>query len=98
MILTLQGPAALSEFRRQRLLHEIREIEPAVTALGASYVHLVETIRPLTEEELDRLKAILDYGPTAEVAGKEGLPTTAGWRRCRASSAGCSTTLMPTRR
>jgi len=73
MILTLQGPAALSEFRRQRLLHELREIEPAVTALSAGFVHLVETIRPLNEEELDRLKAILDYAPAAASAGKDGL-------------------------
>ena len=68
MILTLKGPAALSEFRSQRLLRDLQQISPAVIAIGASYRHLIEAKRPLDEDELSRLKLVLDYGPIADEA------------------------------
>ena len=77
MILTLQGPSALSEFRRHRLLADVRAVEPAITGLDALFVHLVETARELDAEELSRLRLILNYGEPAS-------PTESASLRCLA--------------
>jgi len=71
MILKLQGPSALSPFRRGRLLAALQAVEPTVTGLDAHYVHLVKTSGELDEAALERLKSILDYGqpPEASVVG-----------------------------
>lgn len=66
MILKLQGPSALSPFRRGRLLAELQAVEPSVTGLDARYVHLVESSDELNEAALERLKSILDYGQAPE--------------------------------
>ena len=66
MILKLQGPLALSPFRRGRLLAELQSVEPTVTGLDARFVHLVETSGELDEAALERLKSILDYGQAPE--------------------------------
>jgi len=73
MILTLQGPDALSDFRRHRLLQQLRAVQPSVSGLEAAFIHLVEAARPLSDEELTRLKSILDYGPEAEPGQPGGL-------------------------
>ena len=65
MFLTLPGPSALSAFRNRRLLAELQARAPAVTAVSAGFVHLVELERPLTAEERERLVLILDYGQPA---------------------------------
>ena len=68
MILKLQGPSALSPFRRGRLLAELQAVEPTVIGLEARYVHLVETSGELDEAALERLKSILDYGQAPETS------------------------------
>lgn len=68
MILKLQGPSALSPFRRGRLLAELQAVEPTVIGLDARYVHLVETSGELDEAALERLKSILDYGQAPETS------------------------------
>ena len=55
MILRFQGPSALSDFRRSKLLADLRAVEPAVAELSASYVHFVETSRDLTGPEQQKL-------------------------------------------
>ena len=68
MILKLQGPSALSPFRRGRLLAELQAVEPTVIGLDARYVHLVETSGELDEAALERLQSILDYGQAPETS------------------------------
>ena len=62
MILTLPGPSALSDFRRTKLLADLRAVEPAIAELSASYLHIVETAHPLTEAEQHTLNRVLAYG------------------------------------
>ena len=73
MILTLQGPSALSEFRRRRLLVELKAAEPSVTGLDARFVHLVETAAEPDQAALERLQLILDYGQAPVGAPGDGL-------------------------
>nr|VFJ57546.1 MAG: phosphoribosylformylglycinamidine synthase [Candidatus Kentron sp. FW]VFJ60438.1 MAG: phosphoribosylformylglycinamidine synthase [Candidatus Kentron sp. FW] len=62
-ILSISGSPALSSFRRQKLLGEIRGRVPRVSSLHARFVHFIELNRqPLTDEESERLASILDYG------------------------------------
>jgi phosphoribosylformylglycinamidine synthase len=63
MILRFPGPSALSDFRRKRLLADVRSVIPAVTDLTANYIHLVETSHTLSSLEHRRLERVLDYGP-----------------------------------
>ncbi|MBT8421054.1 MAG: phosphoribosylformylglycinamidine synthase, partial [Gammaproteobacteria bacterium] len=64
-MLYLPGPPALSSFRLQKLLDEIRTQLSRVLSLTARFVHFVhlsDSNRSLTEVEQARLAAILDYG------------------------------------
>jgi len=56
------GRAALSAFRRQRLLSAIQQVAPGVTGLQEREVVLIETERPLSEAERSDLAALLDHG------------------------------------
>jgi len=56
------GPAALSAFRRQRLLAELRAAVPSVTEVEAAFVHFVEPDGELTGDERARLERLLAYG------------------------------------
>src|SRR2546429_7258418 len=62
-ILGIPGTAALSPFRRPKLLERLRAIEPAVTALDSRFMHFVECTRALTAGERAVLLAPLTYGP-----------------------------------
>ncbi|MBF0368623.1 MAG: phosphoribosylformylglycinamidine synthase [Magnetococcales bacterium] len=59
----LNGPPALSDFRRDRLLAEIRRLHPDVTTLSARFVHLAALSRGLDGEGEGLLRRLLSYGP-----------------------------------
>ena len=65
-MLILPGSPALSEFRKDKLLESL----PGVTALGARFVHFVETSAELDVRARDVLEKLLCYGP----AGDESMP------------------------
>ena len=67
-VLTLQGSAALSPFRRQRLLAELSEVIPQLNELHAVYVHVVALSKALLKKEQNVLKRLLTYGPKQEEA------------------------------
>jgi phosphoribosylformylglycinamidine synthase len=71
-MLVITGSAALSEFRRTRLLESIRAVAPEVEALEAAYVHFVDTDRALDEGEQSVLQRLLDYGEAPLAAAPEG--------------------------
>ena len=73
MISKFPGPPALSDFRLQKLLAELRKADPQVAGVFAQYIHFVETERPLAAEEQAALRQILAYGPAVkegELAGE----------------------------
>lgn len=65
-MLTLPGAPALSTFRRQKLLAVLNAADPAVTAVYAEYIHLVDLAQPLSAAEASTLEALLRYGSVAD--------------------------------
>ena len=61
-ILELPGQSALSAFRIAKLLNDVREYEPAVTAIQARYVYFIEHTAPLSAANRERLDALLLAG------------------------------------
>jgi phosphoribosylformylglycinamidine synthase len=59
----LRGGPALSEFRSNKLLQQIRERVPEVTRIDAVYLHITELEERLTGEEQAILEQLLTYGP-----------------------------------
>jgi phosphoribosylformylglycinamidine synthase len=62
----LPGGPALSAFRVERRLRQIRRVCPGVGGLASHYMHFVETRRPLTDPEHACLRTLLRYGPRVE--------------------------------
>jgi phosphoribosylformylglycinamidine synthase len=62
-MLHLRGGPALSEFRRHKLLQQLREYVPGVVRLDAGYLHVVELEERLTPDEQALLERLLTYGP-----------------------------------
>ncbi|NDU85363.1 MAG: phosphoribosylformylglycinamidine synthase [Ferrovum sp.] len=80
-VLIFPGPQALSDFRVQRRLEQLRQQAVPVSALDAVFVHLVEYEGSLNAPDRGRLEALLTYGeasPTEIFAG-EGLPVLDVW-------------------
>ncbi len=73
-MLVLEGPAALTEFRRRRLLEQVQARVPRVRDLSARHLHFVSLDRRLEADEKRLLEDILAYGdPIDEVSGEEIL-------------------------
>ena len=65
-MLILPGSNALSAFRSQRLLGKLQQIDHAVIAVSARYLHFVNAPVALLQSDLDRLNGLLTYGePTS---------------------------------
>lgn len=71
-MLRLTGNPALTEFRLQRLLQEVRKIAPAVQAIATRYEHFIDLERALTPAERQLLATLLDYGPRLEAQPASG--------------------------
>jgi len=66
------GANALSDFRRQKLRSQLQSIEPSVTDITASYVHIVEAKQKLSAEQIKQLELLLSYDtPSTAVATGE---------------------------
>ncbi|HHM06283.1 MAG TPA: phosphoribosylformylglycinamidine synthase [Gammaproteobacteria bacterium] len=78
-MLSLRGSAALSSFRRKKLLAAVQERVPAVTSVYAEYVHFVELEQRLSDDERAVLAQVLSYGdgpPMAQAPAGELLLVT----------------------
>lgn len=64
-MLILRGNPALSEFRIQKLLHELNDSKLNSASFHAEYVHFVDTSSELSQEEQQVLAKLLTYGPNA---------------------------------
>ncbi|MGX2040065.1 phosphoribosylformylglycinamidine synthase [Methylocaldum sp. MU1018] len=66
MFAKFPGPPALSSFRLQKLLADLRGAEPSIIEVSAAYVHFAETKRELNGLENRALESLLDYGPARD--------------------------------
>ncbi len=60
--LVLRGGAALSEFRRSRLLQALQSVDEAVADVQATWLHVVLSAQPLSPDTQSRVAALLDDG------------------------------------
>ena len=56
-MLILPGSSALSPFRSERLLSQLKETDPAICGVSARYFHFIDAATALTDEDLSRLQA-----------------------------------------
>ena len=72
-MLILPGSHALSASRLQRLLAQLKAIDPAIIGLSSRYYHFVDTHRELVDDDKRHLSAMLTYGEpfTAEESGEQ---------------------------
>src|SRR6185436_17221081 len=74
----LHGRSALSAARRARALARGRAVCPGLSSLTASWMHLVWTHGPITDDAAMQLTQMLDYGPIDEPRRVEGGGDPAG--------------------
>ncbi len=72
-ILHLRGGAALSSFRRSKLLASLRERVPTITNVNADFWHFVEVTQALSIAEREVLERILSYGEETKSESSGGL-------------------------
>ena len=71
-LLQLPGRKALSDFRLDKLLANVRTAVPAVTNIEARFRHFVQVTRALSGGEADVLERILTYGPHTDDTARAG--------------------------
>jgi phosphoribosylformylglycinamidine synthase len=65
-MLILPGSSALSAFRVQRLLAQLKAIDPAITGITGRFVHFIDSSVALSDDDRERLAALLTYGEPFE--------------------------------
>ncbi len=65
-MLILSGSNALSVFRTQGLLSQLRVVDSAIVGVTARFLHLIDAAKPLSDAEMTRLQALLTYGDPFE--------------------------------
>ena len=73
-MLTLPGTSALSPFRLENLLAQLKSIKADISAISASYQHFVQLNGELAPQQTQMLQRLLDYGYTELSAGKPDEP------------------------
>ncbi|MDH5387793.1 MAG: phosphoribosylformylglycinamidine synthase [Gammaproteobacteria bacterium] len=71
-MLHIQGSPALSDFRLNKLLNELKTLVPAVSGLATHFVHFADVNEALNDEESSILARLLQYGPKIEEHDCEG--------------------------
>ncbi|MCW8924358.1 MAG: phosphoribosylformylglycinamidine synthase [Gammaproteobacteria bacterium] len=71
-MLHIQGSPALSDFRLNKLLEELKSLVPAVSGLATHFVHFADVTEALSDEESSILGRLLQYGPKIEDIDCEG--------------------------
>ncbi len=65
-MLILPGSSALSAFRIQRLLSQLKAVEPSISGVSGRFVHFVDSSKVLDDHDRQRLAALLTYGEPFE--------------------------------
>jgi len=71
-MLRLRGNTALSPFRIEKLLNQLRARIPEMVRVAAEYVHFADLDQRLDRDELDVLERILTYGPRSARVEPDG--------------------------
>jgi phosphoribosylformylglycinamidine synthase len=71
-ILNLRSGIALSPFRRDKLLAQCRERVPEVAYVHGELMHFIDVESPLSEQQLNVLYKLVEYGPRYPPGGWEG--------------------------
>lgn len=66
VVFQIPGSCALSAFRAERLLNQLKSRNAHVASVRARFVHFVHAKRELTAQEIERLNVLLDYGDPAQ--------------------------------
>jgi phosphoribosylformylglycinamidine synthase len=61
-MLIIPGGRAISDFNQSKLLKNLRREIPAIESVEARYQHFAETTESLSQQDSDRLLALLSYG------------------------------------
>ncbi len=72
-MLILRGSPALSSFRLQKLLADLAVAGLPAKAIGAEFVHIVETMGDLTSTQRSVLEKLLTYGPSRAATTVTGI-------------------------
>ena len=72
-MLELQGAAALSPFRRRKMLQSLQQQVAEITDLYSEFWHFADLTQPLAADEQDRLQQLLTYGPAIAQEQGQGL-------------------------
>ena len=62
-MLLMYGAPALSAFKKSKLLANLQSSITSITDIDDRFVHLIDVDTDLSEQNLERLKALLNYGP-----------------------------------
>ena len=74
-MLIIAGASALSAFRQRKLLASLKQAAPTITDVKAEYQHFADVTQPLSNEDTETLKALMQYGPKAVSYTHLTLPT-----------------------
>ena len=61
-MLKISGTSALSDFRINRLLNDLKAFEPSIAEVSASFIHFIDIDSPLNDSDLNVLTQLLNYG------------------------------------
>ena len=70
-MLNIKGSPALSEFRVNKLLTNLKPF--GVAGLASHFIHLVDISEGLSERERQVLNSLLEYGPKMQDSALEGV-------------------------
>ena len=60
-MLVRQGAAALSDFRKSKLLKQLKRVSKQIGSVDARYIHFIDTPGKISAKEDDRLAELLSY-------------------------------------
>jgi len=75
-MLSLHGAPAHSLLTTQKLLHNIQQALPAVSALESRFIHFADIKAELEEDELKLLNKLLKYGPQVAEQSEQNAQVT----------------------
>jgi len=71
-MLIIAGASALSAFRQRKLLASLKQAAPTITDVKAEYQHFAEVTQPLSNDDTETLKALMQYGPMEQAVSTSG--------------------------
>ncbi len=70
------GASALSDFRQARLLETLARIDSNIVGVRGQYLHFVNSAEPLSDEDTNRIHALMHYGAPFEEQKERGNVAT----------------------